>query len=76
MIIQRRENEKKENGNDKVERWKNKEKNVFFSYCLTEEKMEKKKIRKFYFCYLIEEKSDKKENVIIVNNLFTINLIY
>ena len=44
-------------------------------YCLDEERMERKKMRKSSFSCLDREKSKKKENVIISNDYFTLNTI-
>ena len=49
-------------------------KNCLFYY-LNEEKIEKKKIKKKSFSYLGREKNKRKENVIIINELFILNLI-
>ena len=51
--------EQKENGETKT-------------YCLNKEKMEKKNTS---FFYLIRERTENKENIIILNNFFTHYLI-
>ena len=58
----KKENRKKEN--------REKRKVHYLSYCLDEEEMERKKMKKFSFSCLIGEKSKKKENVFILNYFF------
>ena len=51
-----------------------KRKFCFLSYYLDKEKIEKK-TQIFSFSCVVEEKSEEKKNIIIVNGLFIFNLI-
>ena len=58
-----------------MEKRENKEKSMFSLLLFGWREMERKKIRNPSLSCLIKEKSEKKENIIILNNLFILNLI-